>query len=200
MLTVDLPGTPGDAVGVAVAGRTLTLSATTPRLTWERSVRLGAALDPDQVSASYVDGRLTVTVGAVAAAEPRTIEISTTPAPAIEVEVAADEAERGASPTISRRTAPATTPDRPTRQLGRHRHEVPRRGHQPRLPHDARSTILREGGEPGVDRVRDEVEVDADASTRRARRLPSSRRRSATHGTRSLTLGRGTGGCDGVDA
>ena len=33
-----------------------------------------------------------MTVGAVAAAEPRTIEISTTPAPAIEVEVAADEA------------------------------------------------------------------------------------------------------------
>jgi len=97
VLTVDLPGTPGDAVGVAVAGRTLTLSATTPRLSWERSVRLGAALDPDQVSASYVDGRLTVTVGAVAAAEPRTIEISTTPAPAIEVEVAADEASASES-------------------------------------------------------------------------------------------------------
>jgi len=92
VLTVDLPGTPGDAIGVAVAGRTLTLSATTPQLAWERSVRLGAALDPEQVSATYVDGRLTVTVGAVAAAEPRTIEISTTPAPAIEVEVAADEA------------------------------------------------------------------------------------------------------------
>ena len=49
------------------------------------------------MSASYVDGRLTVTVGAVAAAEARTIEISTTPAPAIEVEVAADEADRGES-------------------------------------------------------------------------------------------------------
>ena len=92
VLTADLPGTPGDAVGVAVTGRTLTLSATTPELTWERSVRLGAALDPEQVSATYVDGRLTVTVGAVAAAEPRTIEISTTPAPAIEVGVAPDEA------------------------------------------------------------------------------------------------------------
>ncbi|MET0323642.1 MAG: Hsp20/alpha crystallin family protein [Ilumatobacteraceae bacterium] len=91
VLTVDLPGTPSDAVGVAVAGRTLTLSATTPQLAWERSVRLGAALDAEQVSASYVDGRLTVTVGAVAAAEPRPIEISTTPAPAIQVEATADE-------------------------------------------------------------------------------------------------------------
>ena len=90
VLTVDLPGTPGDAIGVAVAGRTLTLSASTPQLAWERSVRLGAALDAEQVSATYVDGRLTVTVGTVAAAEPRTIEISTTPAPAIEV--TADEA------------------------------------------------------------------------------------------------------------
>ena len=92
VLTVDLPGTPGDAVGVAVTGRTLTVSATTPQLTWERSVRLGAALDPEQVSATYVDGRLTVTVAAVAAAEPRTIEISTTPAPAIDADVAAPEA------------------------------------------------------------------------------------------------------------
>ena len=91
VLTVDLPGTPGDAVGVAVAGRTLTLSTNTPQLAWERSVRLGAALDPEQVSASYVDGRLTVTVGAVVAAEPRTIEIFTTPAPSTELEVAADD-------------------------------------------------------------------------------------------------------------
>ena len=96
VLTADLPGTPGDAIGVAVTGRTLTVSATTPQLAWERSVRLGAALDPEQVSASYVDGRLTVTVGAVAAAESRTIEISTTPAPAIEVEVAADESVEAA--------------------------------------------------------------------------------------------------------
>jgi HSP20 family molecular chaperone IbpA len=84
VLTVDLPGISGDAVGVAVAGRTLTLSAKTAELTWERSVRLGAALDPEQVSAAYVDGRLTVTVAAVAAAEPRHIEISTTPPPAID--------------------------------------------------------------------------------------------------------------------
>ena len=84
VLTVDLPGTPGDAVDVSVAGRTLTLSAKVAEATWERSIRLGAALDPEQVSANYVDGRLTVTVGAVAAAEPRRIEISSTPVPAIE--------------------------------------------------------------------------------------------------------------------
>jgi HSP20 family molecular chaperone IbpA len=101
VLTADLPGTPGDAIGVAVTGRTLTLSATTPQLTWERSVRLGATLDPEQVSARYVDGRLTVTVGAVAAAEPRTIEISTSPAPAIEVETAADEASEAIEATES---------------------------------------------------------------------------------------------------
>ncbi|MET0145601.1 MAG: Hsp20 family protein [Ilumatobacteraceae bacterium] len=77
VLTVDLPGTPGDAIAVAVAGRTLTLSVTTPAQTWERSVRLGATLDADAVSASYLDGRLTVTVAAVATAEPRSIEIST---------------------------------------------------------------------------------------------------------------------------
>jgi HSP20 family protein len=89
VLTVDLPGTPSDAVDVSVAGRTLTLSAETEGIAWERSIRVGAALDPEQVSATYLDGRLTVTVGAVAAAEPRRVEISTTPAPAIEV--AADE-------------------------------------------------------------------------------------------------------------
>ncbi len=52
VLTVDLPGTPADAVDVAVAGRTLTLSATTDDHSWERSVRLGAALDPEQVTAT----------------------------------------------------------------------------------------------------------------------------------------------------
>ncbi len=86
VLTVDLPGTPADAVGVGVAGRTLTVSVNAPDTSWERSVRLGAALDPEQVSANYVDGRLTVTVAPVASAEPRSIAISTEPAapPAID--------------------------------------------------------------------------------------------------------------------
>ena len=89
VLTADLPGTPGEAIGVSVAGRTLTLSATSDTMSWERSLRLGAALDAEQVSANYADGRLTVTVGAVAAAQPRRVEISTTPTP----EVAAGEAQ-----------------------------------------------------------------------------------------------------------
>lgn len=100
VLTVDLPGTPGDAVDVSVAGRTLTLSAKTADVSWERSVRLGAALDPDQVSATYVDGRLTVTVGAVAAAEPRRVEIATTPAPAIEVVADEDQPANGTSDNV----------------------------------------------------------------------------------------------------
>src|SRR5215211_7865814 len=85
VLSVDLPGVPVDQVGVSVSGRTLTLSAKTEHSSWERSMSLGAALDPEQVSASYVDGRLTVTVGATAQPEARTIEISTT-APAAEIE------------------------------------------------------------------------------------------------------------------
>ena len=82
VLTVDLPGTPADQVGASVSGRTLTLSAKGEQ--WERSVHLGAALDPEQVSASYVDGRLTVTVAAAAQPEARTIEISTSAPEAIE--------------------------------------------------------------------------------------------------------------------
>jgi HSP20 family molecular chaperone IbpA len=82
-LTVDLPGTPEDAIQVDVAGRTLTIGVETDGLQWSRSVRLGSALDPEQVSAHYVHGRLTVTVAPAAAAEKRAIAIDTTP-PAIE--------------------------------------------------------------------------------------------------------------------
>lgn len=79
VLTVDLPGTPADAVDVSVAGRTLTISAGAEGQSWERSVRLGAALDAELVSARYLDGRLTVTVAPVAAAEARRIDVSTEP-------------------------------------------------------------------------------------------------------------------------
>ncbi len=84
VLAVDLPGTPSEQVGVAVSGRTLTLSVTGEASTWERSVRLGAALDAEQVSANYVDGRLTVTVAPAAQPAARTIEVSTTAPAAIE--------------------------------------------------------------------------------------------------------------------
>ena len=94
-LTVDLPGTPEEAVGVSVAGRTLTITvAGEGDSTWTRRLRLAQTLDPEQVSARYVNGRLTVTVGATAAPESRTIAIDTTPvAPALEASetVAADQ-------------------------------------------------------------------------------------------------------------
>ncbi len=75
VLTADFPGTPADAVDVSVTDRVLTISVTTDELSWKRSVKLGTAVDPEQVSARYADGRLTVTAAAVAAAEPRRVEI-----------------------------------------------------------------------------------------------------------------------------
>ncbi len=61
-LTVDLPGVPAEGVGVEVSGRTLTLKAEHGGATWSRSTRLGTEYDLDTVAATYVDGRLTVTV------------------------------------------------------------------------------------------------------------------------------------------
>lgn len=80
VLTVDLPGTPDEAVHVDVAGRTLTIAVETDELSWSRGVRLGTALDAEAVTARYLHGRLTVTVPAAPEAEKRTIAISTTPA------------------------------------------------------------------------------------------------------------------------
>jgi HSP20 family protein len=91
VLAVDLPGVPAEQVGVAVSGRTLTLSVKGESSVWERSLRLGAALDPEHVSASYVDGRLTVTVAAATQPEPRTIEVSTSAPEAIAAETPAAE-------------------------------------------------------------------------------------------------------------
>jgi HSP20 family molecular chaperone IbpA len=88
---------PAEAVSVELSGRDLTLSARTDDLTWQRTVRLGASLDAEQVSARHVDGRLTVTVAAVAPPEPRRIAVDTAPAqPAIEVgESPAPEGDAG---------------------------------------------------------------------------------------------------------
>ena len=98
VLTVDLPGVPSEAVNVEVAGRSLTIGARTDELQWERTVQLGTSVDPAKVSARHVDGRLTVTVGAVDTPPTRTIAIDTgssSPvAPAIEsttTEGASDE-------------------------------------------------------------------------------------------------------------
>lgn len=90
VLTVDLPGVPASAVGVDVAGQTLTLSSTTDHLSWQRSIRLGGRLDPDTVEASHVDGRLTVRIGTVAEPTARAVQIATTPLP--QLATAADQA------------------------------------------------------------------------------------------------------------
>lgn len=82
VLTVDLPGVSPEHVSVQVADRTLTISVAeqsgTEASNWQRSFRLGAALDPDSVHAHHLHGRLTVTVNEQAAPTPRTIEIDTT--------------------------------------------------------------------------------------------------------------------------
>jgi HSP20 family protein len=83
-LTVDLPGIPRDAVDVSVASRNLNVSVTTDNLQWRRSLTLGASLDPEQVSAEYADGRLTIVVAPAAEAQARRIEIGTATVPAIE--------------------------------------------------------------------------------------------------------------------
>jgi len=82
VVTVDLPGVSADDVTVEVAGNTLTLAATSGESTWTRSLRLGGSLDPNAVSARHVDGRLTVTIGKVAAPQARQVAIDTAPAPA----------------------------------------------------------------------------------------------------------------------
>jgi HSP20 family molecular chaperone IbpA len=74
-LTADLPGVPQDAVAVSVAGRTLSIDVATDELTWTERIRLPQTLDAEQVSARYVDGRLTVTIAKTAEAEPRSIAI-----------------------------------------------------------------------------------------------------------------------------
>lgn len=110
-LTVDLPGVPADAVSVEVAGRTLTLGARTDQLDWSRQVELGTSLDPSKVSARHLDGRLTVTIGAVDAPETRRIEIATeAPAPAADSgAIEAGSTEGAAADTAERDQSTATS-------------------------------------------------------------------------------------------
>lgn len=96
VVTADLPGVPASAVTVDVAGQTLTVQVTTPSLDWQRSVRLGGRLDPEKVTASHVDGRLTVRIGAVDAPVARRVEIVTTPVETPAIEAAAVDAEQTA--------------------------------------------------------------------------------------------------------
>lgn len=109
VLTVDLPGVPASAVGVEVAGQTLTLSATTDQLTWQRAVRLGGRLDPDKVEASHVDGRLTVRIGTVDAPSARRVEIATTPL--VQLGASADQAIEASSEPVEQPAQPTDTND-----------------------------------------------------------------------------------------
>ena len=71
-------------------------------------------------------------------------------------------------PRISRRTAPATTPDRPARRA----RPSPARGRgaaRPARPPPFDARRRRLDGGPGVERVRDQVEVDADRADQHAR-------------------------------
>ncbi|HSH11904.1 MAG TPA: Hsp20/alpha crystallin family protein [Ilumatobacter sp.] len=82
VLTVDLPGVAADAVTVQVAGQTLTLGATIDTNDWQRTLRIDRRLDPDQVHAHHVDGRLTVRIGTIDEPAARRVVIATTPPPA----------------------------------------------------------------------------------------------------------------------
>ena len=99
-LTVDLPGIPQEAVDVSVSGRALSISVKTDTRSWRRTLSLGSGLDPEQVSAQYADGRLTVVVAPVPEVQPRRIEIETTKPAAIESgETGTDQAEGGEAET-----------------------------------------------------------------------------------------------------
>jgi HSP20 family molecular chaperone IbpA len=84
VLGVDLPGVPREAVSVKVADRTLTIEVdhenTHKSLKWSQTVDLTGTLDPDQVTATYADGRLVVTVPPARKPEARavTIEVGAT--------------------------------------------------------------------------------------------------------------------------
>ena len=101
-LTVDLPGVPDDAISVDVAGRVLTISVRTDDMEWSRSMTLGDALDPEQVTARYLHGRLTITVAPAPDAQRRAIPVQVvttaieSPAtPAVEAGEAKDSEAKG---------------------------------------------------------------------------------------------------------
>jgi HSP20 family protein len=90
VLTVDLPGVPEDALSVSVTGRTVVLEVAADELTWNQQVRLPQTLDVESTSATYANGRLTVTVPAAPEAQPRKVEI-TVGAPSAELETGTDQ-------------------------------------------------------------------------------------------------------------
>ncbi|MFI2104609.1 Hsp20/alpha crystallin family protein [Isoptericola sp. NPDC019693] len=95
VLAVDLPGIDPGSIDVSCEDRTLTIRAErTPRSaegqwllrerttgTVARQLTLGRGLALDQISASYADGVLTLTIPVAEDAKPRRIEVSHTSTP-----------------------------------------------------------------------------------------------------------------------
>lgn len=111
VITVDLPGVPAEQVSVEVTGNTLKLAARSDDSEWSRTFRLGGSLDPEQVRARHLDGRLTVMIGKVAQPEARVVPIDTSrpePEQLVEPAPAAIETASGAADTVG--TAAAETP------------------------------------------------------------------------------------------
>ncbi len=90
-LFFDLPGVDADSIELTVDKRELTLSATRDfspgddkavvrserrHGTFSRSLLLAENLDTDLLEAEYSDGVLKVSIGVIAAAQPRRIEVS----------------------------------------------------------------------------------------------------------------------------
>src|SRR5262245_15158730 len=98
VLTLDVPGVPEEALSVSVTGRTLALDVNTDELTWNQQVRLPQTVDVESTSATYANGRLTVTVPGAPEAQPRKVEI-TVATPAAELETGADQADSPSTDT-----------------------------------------------------------------------------------------------------
>lgn len=104
VLSADLPGADPGSIEVDVEDRTLTVRAkrSTPEHgdvqwlakerpggTYARQLTVGRGIALDQLTATYNDGVLTLTVPVAAEAKPRRIEV-THGAPAVEVETSVD--------------------------------------------------------------------------------------------------------------
>ena len=91
VLTVDVPGVPEEALSVSVTGRTLVLDVATESLTWTERIRLPHTLDVEATTATYANGRLTVTVPASPEAQPRKVEITVGTPAAAQIEAGSDQ-------------------------------------------------------------------------------------------------------------
>jgi HSP20 family protein len=109
----DLPGVDPGSIDVSVDGGTLTITAqrtgrTAETVDWigserftgtyMRQLALGDGVDADQISATYHDGVLTVSIPVAERAKPRRIQVSA-PAEQTVIEAAAQPTETAASDT-----------------------------------------------------------------------------------------------------